>query len=482
MKWAIPKPKTLLILAAFLITLIASRTFNLDKTARFIWDESSDLVNMHQIYVEKKLTLIGPVSEDGSKVFGSLTYYMLLPFAIAGNFDPVSTAYGAAFWGVATGILILLLAYKVNKKVVAFIIPLVIIWYPLVETGRWAWNPNLIPFWVTLGLLFFFRKGALFKFLSGLTIGLSIHLHYLVLFACMGLGMVVLIEAIKEKHLKSFFAFAAGVMLAILPFAIFDLTHPPGLFLSRVLHFNNLAGVGGNLPIFENLLRVSTGFLQYFTQSVPLEITLTLFLILLLAIDLKERSQSLYFFGIFLVQIIGVSFVTNFYPHYILPALLFFIVYLIYPRKSADKILSYLVLTILIVSGLFSFPKQITNTAWESDITSTRFIANTVSDEIVRDNLKNNNIAVLGSPDPNTYGRKYRDLLLIKGMILKTKGEYETSDHLFVITTTTLEAVRKDPSYEIKFFKSGKLIKSWDVPGSSWKIFLLSRTTSLACR
>src|SRR3989339_1082519 len=100
----------------FIILLIFTRFFNLEKTARFIWDESSDLVNIRRIYIQKDITLIGPISEDGNKVFGSLTYYMLIPFAVIGNFDPASTAYGAAFWGVITGILFLIISYKLNKK------------------------------------------------------------------------------------------------------------------------------------------------------------------------------------------------------------------------------------------------------------------------------------------------------------------------------------------------------------------------------
>lgn len=109
------------LLALLLALLIFSRFYNLDKTARFIWDESSDLVTMHQIFVERNLTLIGPISEDGNKVFGSLSYYMLLPFTVIGKFDPVSPAYGAAFWGVLTGLLIIYLGFKVNKKALFFL-------------------------------------------------------------------------------------------------------------------------------------------------------------------------------------------------------------------------------------------------------------------------------------------------------------------------------------------------------------------------
>ena len=113
MKLAIPKLKILIPIIIFFLILIFSRTFNLGKTARFIWDESSDLVSIHEIYVEHKITLIGPISEDGSKVFGSLTYYMLLPFAVIGKFDPASTAYGAAFWGILTASLLLFLSYRI---------------------------------------------------------------------------------------------------------------------------------------------------------------------------------------------------------------------------------------------------------------------------------------------------------------------------------------------------------------------------------
>ncbi|MCX6704630.1 MAG: hypothetical protein NTZ07_04285 [Candidatus Woesebacteria bacterium] len=469
--------KSTIILALFVIALVSSRLYNLDKTARFIWDESSDLVNIHQIYVERKLTLIGPISEDGSKVFGSLTYYMLLPFAILGKFDPVSTAYGAAFWGILTSILICYLTYKVNKKALPFVLPIVILWYPLVETGRWAWNPNLIPFWVTLSLILFLKKGYLFRFLSGLSIGLSIHLHYLAVFVSASLAVVLLTESIKKKNIKEFLAYLAGLALTILPFVIFDLTHPPGLFLSRILYFNNLGSTASGTTFIQNIALVVNGTFQYFTQSLILKILLIITLTLLLAIDLRKRSSSLRFAFVFLIQIVGLAFVANFYTHYIVPAIPFFILYLIFPRKGVSKILTYTTLIVLIISGVFSFQKQITKVTWEGDIASTRFIVDAIDSKIVKDNMKNVNVAVLSSPDPNTYGRRYRDLLLIKGVNLKTKGEYEISDGLFVITTQTLENVRKDPAYEIKFFKNGPLVEEWNVSQSNWKIFLLSKPT-----
>lgn len=468
------KLKAFLLIAGFLLALIFSRFYNLDRTARFLWDESSDLVNIHQIYVEKKLTLVGPISEDGSKVFGSLTYYMLLPFAFLGKFDPISTAYGAVFWGILTGILIFYLVFQINKRVVWIAAPLIILWYPLAETGRWAWNPNLIPFWVTLSLIFFLKKSSLSNFLSGLFIGLSIHHHYLAVFAAAGLGIIVIIESLKDKEINKLFAFAAGLILTVIPFVIFDLRHPPGLFLSRILYFNNLTG--GGSTITENFIQVLLGTLQYFTQSLFLKFLLGFSLLALIVNDFKENSRALSFIGVFFIQMVGLSFVSGFNTHYILPAIPFFVLYLARPRKGPGKIFSYTALFVLLISSILSFPKQVTKVTWESDIASTRFIAKAVEGEIKDKNLLNANITVLGSDDPNTYGRKYRDLLLINNVALKTKGEYEISDSLFVITTSTLEKIRSDAAYEIKYFKNGPLVKDWTVPGSDWKIFLLSRS------
>lgn len=467
--------KKVFLFALLLTLLIFTRFYNLEKTARFIWDESSDLVNIHQIFVERNLTLIGPISEDGNKVFGSLSYYMLLPFAVVGNFDPISTAYGAAFWGVLTCLLIIYLGFKVNKKALFFLIPIVLLWYPLVETGRWAWNPNLIPFWVSLSLIFYFKKGGFFKFLSGLSIGLSVHLHYLSIVAAAAFAIVILFESIKAKKLKDFFFYLLGLILALSPFVIFDLTHPPGLFLTRILYFNNLGSAQAATTFGQKLLNIIDGTFFYFGQSNFVKTILLILTALLVVFDIKKKAPSLKYIFVFVIQILCLAFFANYYTHYILAVVPFFLLYLIYPRVNFAKKISYIILFVVIVSSIVSFPKQISKITWESNIASTRNIVKIIETEVKDKDMKNVNVAVLSSPDPNTYGRRYRDLLLIKGIILKNKAEYEISDSLFVITTSPLEVVRKDPAYEIKFFNSGKLIKEWNIPDSDWKVFLLSR-------
>ena len=115
--------KSKLLLILFIIALLFTRFYNLSQSDRFTRDESSDLVRMHQYYIDRTLTLIGPLDNTGTKVFGSLTYYMLMPFAILGNFNPVSPVYGTAFFGLLTALMIVYMTKIINPR---FLIPMVI--------------------------------------------------------------------------------------------------------------------------------------------------------------------------------------------------------------------------------------------------------------------------------------------------------------------------------------------------------------------
>lgn len=142
----------------FLAALSFTRFYNLDHTARFTQDESSDLLRMHQYWSEKRITLVGPISNDNSKVFGSLTYYMLMPFAAAFGFSPISPVYGMAFWGIVASVLFVLLVHSLNPKLTILAAIISLIWYPLLETSRWAWNPHLVIFWPILAAVIFQKR------------------------------------------------------------------------------------------------------------------------------------------------------------------------------------------------------------------------------------------------------------------------------------------------------------------------------------
>lgn len=464
------------LLVIFFVLLIFTRFYNLQNTARFIWDESSDLVKIHQYFVEKKITLVGPISEDGNKVFSSLTYYLLMPFAILGNFDPLSPVIGSAFFGVLTGLLLFLLFKKIDPKLPAYLYsPLILFWFPLVETSRWAWNPNFIPFWTVLALLAYQNQVNWAFFLTGLFLGLTIHHHYLALFSVGAFSLVIFIQSFKKNQLRKFFLYAFGVFLTILPFVLFDLRHPPGLFLTRIFFFNQAEKNFGFLHLANKSLGNFQQILFYFTQSKILSFIFGWLVAILFILDIKAKSRSFDYALPWLFQILGLSFIANVYNHYFLPSLIFFVVWLLYPRKKPASFVVKISLIILTLGAIFSVTRQLTNKSWQTDIKSVKSITAIIVKEISSRDLKNNNLAVLVSPDNNIYGRRFRDLLLIKNVALKTKEEYQISDHLFVISTGEEKQIRNDPAPEISSFRSGSLQGKWGISNSPWTVYLFDR-------
>src|SRR5258708_3197960 len=222
----------LVILAVFILVLVFSRFYNVPHTARFTEDESGFLVRLHQIFEERKLTLVGQVNEQGTKVFGSLSIYLFMVFAILGNFNPISVFYGAAFWGVITVIVMFYLGKIINKRLIWIFGVLLLVWFPLLQMGRWAWNPNFIPLWVALGIICYIKsKNFFFSFLTGVFFGLSIHQHYYAIFGTSVFIFIIAVDALLRKNIKNFFLPGIGFVLTLLPFLIFDLRHRPGLFI-----------------------------------------------------------------------------------------------------------------------------------------------------------------------------------------------------------------------------------------------------------
>ena len=476
---ALPKSRILL-LSLLLISLLFTRFYNLDSSATFFWDQTEFLVKNHQYFVERTITLVGAISEDGSVVWSSLTNYMLMPFTVLGDFDPLSITIGASFWGFLTALLLLLMTKILNKKMIFWIAILVIIWFPLVETSRWAWNVNLIPFWIALGIIFYQNKRATSLFLSGLSFGLTIHHHYLAVFALGAFAFLTTFQAFKRRTFRTHIYFLLGLIVAILPFVIFDLRHPPGLFWTRFLYFNK-AQMEPSLTAF--LIRVFDNFrsvLVYYTHSVTLGILLGTSVILLLFYDLRKKSQGLIFALPWFSQIAAVAFLENSFLHYFLPGLVFLIAWLIYPREKLGEWISKLAISILILGSIFTIIPQIqtnpyVNKSWQPNTKTVREITNTMEEIIKKEDLKGVNVAVLGSQDINTYGLKYRNLLLIKGIRLLSRDEYFTSDHLFVVSQSSEDQLRKDPSPEMHKFREGQIRNQRTIDDSGWAVYLFDR-------
>ncbi len=461
----------------FLVLLIFTRFYNLDFTARFTEDESKDLVGMHQLFVDRKLTLVGPTNEQGTKVFSSLTFYMLLPAAIIGNFDPISPHYGAAFWGVLTALLIVFFVRQVNPKFTYLVAVLTLVWFPLLETSRWAWNPNLIPFWIIAALVLVRISNKYARLLAGVFLGFAVHNHYYSIFAVGIFMLLMAIFLVLKKKYSDILFFGFGFAVSVLPFILFDLRHPPGIFIPNLFSQSKSIGGGLNLNLMTaNFFTNIWSLMLKYTQTVYLAIPLTFFGLLLVFRDIKNRSFALIYLAPWIFQALIITFIPQFFPHYLIPGLIFFVAWTVYKRSGFGKVLSYASLITLLIGGVFSIYPQITLATSNPNIPVVRQIEKTIKGEILLGDLKNVNIAVLASPDMNTAGKKYRDLLLVDGNThILTKDEYTLSDHLFVVSVSSEKIVLADPAAEMHRFRSGPLVSTIKIGNSGWFVYHFTR-------
>lgn len=448
--------KIKLLFLVIIIVAVWARLWKLETSTHFLSDESRDLVNIHQIWVEKKLTLVGPISDDRSHVFSSLTYYMLLPFAVLFNFDPLGTVTGAAVWGLIVWGLVVLTSRKFNRKEAVRVALLAAIWSPLVTTSRWPWNPNLLLFWLFLGI----NLSGVF---AGLAFGLAVHHHYLAL-------VPAVLIIIKKKDWKV----AAGVILALLPFAIFDLRHPPGIFITRMIDYNR--GVAGISPLI--LIHKLPAIFNYFVSFIfgPKIVAAfgALAVVALALWDMVKKTAARGWLAIWTVSLLPLVLYSQQFQ-YLLPAIPFMVMWLITVRNSWGERLAKLITLLLITGSVLTLPMQFTQPDWQGNLKILRGAAKIIGGQITSQNLKNPNLAVLGSPDIYPDGKKYRDLLLVSNIRVKPYEEYAISDNLFVITMSDEMTLRRDPALEMMYFRSGPVAGVWQIPETKWKVIQFNR-------
>ena len=358
----------ILILLLGLGLLVWTRFYNLDISARFIWDESSDLIRMNKLYKDFRLTMLGPMSEDGVKIFGSLTYYLTLPFVVAFDFRPVSSAWATAFFGFLT---VVILLWFLKKSKISFpiisIFCLFLVSYPLLQAARWAWNPHFIPFWQSLGLLAFLFGGNIGLILSGLFFGLTIHHHYYGLFVALGFLLIVGWE--KKIKFKNIGLYLLGLGMAIFPFILFDITHPPGLFFSRMISFSPLAYQNGAFNIKNmllNIIYIPWSFIKYLTGEKIVFGWITLILSILNIIKLKKDQSQKWLLAV-LIHFLGLSVIGGeIFDHYLLPAVIFYYLWIVFSYKKS--LISKLLVYILIISNIFALQSIIFKNDWSTNI------------------------------------------------------------------------------------------------------------------
>lgn len=480
MKEKIVKPYILTLFV--LLLLILSRFILLDQSARFIWDESDDLLRMKEIYENRRITLVGPISGNNINVYGSLSYYMLMPFTVIMNFDPMGPVVGTAFYSVFTAVILAYFFYKRMHWSYPAALILFTATFPFIQTGRWAWNPHYIPFWQTLSLVIFLipqlRKKWFIWVFFGFLQGLGIHNHWYAVFSMIGVFIALSLYYIPQRKWKVVGGYIMGGMVAISPFIIFDILRPPGLFISRLVYFSPLTQ---EVPNAETIYYVSRlwqlpyQFFHYFFQA---QFPAIFFMMVVLVYSYVLYKREKYIKLLLLLPVLTQVFLlivvrTQINDHYFLPAVIPFLLFLSLPDEG--KSFSFLQKSILVLFVAFSLPasiEEILKNDWSTNIRRTKAIAH-----IMQDNITGQcNVLAIASTDSGTTGKKYRDLLEVWGTKMLGKEEYTNYDCLFVVTTSDLVTIQNDAAYEMNLVRNTKPQKVWNVEG--WNLYQFVRVPS----
>ncbi len=217
-------------LILILLLAAALRFYKLPDYLQFLGDQGRDVLVVKRMIVDHQWTLLGPTASVGGFYTGPIYYYFMLPFLWLWQLDPVGPAVMASLFGLGTIILLYYLTKLfVNEKVALIAAFLAAISPKLIETSRFSWNPNPMPFFALLTVLLIYyaqeRGKKVFSFLAGVSVGVMVQLHYIDLVFVPILG-ICLILAIRNRQIFLHLLFAGlGILFGNSLFLIFEIRH-----------------------------------------------------------------------------------------------------------------------------------------------------------------------------------------------------------------------------------------------------------------
>ena len=138
------------------------RFFRIHDLTTFSGDQGVDFLIVKRMLVNGEFTLLGPKIGTFSDIaiiyLGPIYYYMIAPFLLLFNFDPIGPAVFISFLSVLTIIVIYLIGLVFFNKIVGIIASIIFaVSVPIVNEARVALNPNPEPFFsaVLIFALFF---------------------------------------------------------------------------------------------------------------------------------------------------------------------------------------------------------------------------------------------------------------------------------------------------------------------------------------
>ena len=498
-----------ILLVVLISTAAFLRLYNLEDSLSFQGDQGRDAMIVSQIFTEKDLVFIGPVTSVGNMYLGPLYYYFMLPFLWLSYPSPMGPVCGGAILGIVT----VWLMYRLGKDLIGEKAALIAtLFFTLTGTvityTRFSWNPNPAPLVSALMIYFTYKawqKNSWYWVGVILSFAVLMQLHYLTLLSAGGAGIVWLVSLyenlqIKKKSKKlalQLKATAAGVFLLLLsftPLVLFDSKHEwlnANAFyklLSKEENFKTATDVSFFNKILETIAEThGRGMHILFEISIGQERLLnTILLASVLAILswlLIKNKKNKYWSGWIVISaylftgIIGTSLyehtIFDHYIAYLFPATFWIygivIGFLITKGKLIGQIASGAFLSYFLWFNFNNLP--LNSLGWT--IGDMEAVANSIYEEIKPDE-KYNLVLFAGSGDLD--GQNYRYFLTTTDRPPLKRAHRGEAETLVVITEEQLvEDISSSPVYEIVVFPDKEPKKTINIPNGPEITFFSTR-------
>lgn len=464
---------TLVILSIIFFIFIFLRLYQFHEYVMFLSDQGRDALIIRKILTFENWPLIGAPSSIGQVYLGPFYYYLISPFLLFLNWDPSGLAFGVFLYALIGTIFLFKFVSRYHDEASALIlVTLISTSSVLIHFSRFSWNPNLLPYFGFFSIYSFYnwlKKPSLKNgFIFGVSVGLTIQLHYLAIFLFAPFTLYytyLLVKKFDIKRVKSLTAPSISFLATLTPLFLFDLRHD---FLNFNQLYKYLSGNGlkGEANFFYNLETTSSGFLNSIFPnqlSNNYALIITLLLIFFWVLIAKKINSNLFTISLLTVTSYLILFSliesarhTHYYGPVIILTLYLIVISFSKIKPKLIKFSIYFVLTIIFLytnySRYYFFQGKD-----EGQIAHAKKVANFITQKI---DGKPFNIATW----PVDFGEdSYLYFMDLNGDRPADRAKLEVTNQMFVICNAKICPVIDSPSWNISMFKPTKIENTWEI-------------------
>ena len=468
----------LIIIILFFASLV--RFWRVGDFTTFAGDQGIDFLIVKRMLVNGEFTLLGPKIGTFSDIaiiyLGPIYYYMIAPFLLLFNFDPIGPAVFISFLSVLTIIVIYLIGLVFFNKIVGIIASIIFaVSVPIVNEARVALNPNPEPFFSAVLIFALFKisiknsKKLIWPILCGMSSGILFQLHYLT--ASLILLSVLLL--LKNRYFQKLTVLTAAFFITISPQILFELRHGFFLSIQILTRIRSKEDISSFSTFAQNLHRsiefISSLIFNYENYYVGL-VVISLMMIFFIQ---KNKYIKPYIFlvtsvliSIFAASIYSLDPQLHYFTH-IYVGLTLIVASILYLSmnyfKNKIAIIFFLIFVVFIIilnianldlnrAEGYTMPK-----GW--NLTGVKKASEIVANDISYGTKFN----IAATLDGDTRARPYRYLVEVYGKIPLGVEYYPEADILYLMSRDKKNEILNYSVWEVASFKPFKFENEWHI-------------------